>query len=171
MLSSLTYRHQYPLIWVYTFHDVGGTGIVEEKHNMKRPVWICLVGMFVALTGETGIILSFISQIAPETLSMIFRLSWSVLLVAGPILSAAYVDWKRKVNPAAGVGLFLIGSVGYFLLVQFVIGHAFLSTLIEILLIANFSLIAWAGICLAVFALYRTLGKPNPTDPAGQSSG
>jgi hypothetical protein len=126
--------------------------------------------MYFVLTSEVFQVNCLLFVSAQEMMIMFMFSTWP-LFIGVSMFSAAYVDWKRKVNPLAGVGLFLIGSAGFGLSIHFFIGSAFLPTFVELVILSNFSAIAWAGITLAVFAMYRTLGKPNPTDFAGQSSG
>jgi len=159
----------YGCLGIHTLHDAVGAGSTWEKPNMKRPVWIWLAGMYSVLTSEVFQVDCLLFVSTPAMTTILILSNW-LLLIGVSMFSAAYVDWKRKVNPAAGVGLFLIGFVGYGLSAQFVIGRAFFPNFVGTLILTNFFAIQWAGITLAVFAMYRTLGEPNPTDSAGQSS-
>lgn len=142
---------------------------------MKKSVVVStLVGISTVVMADTLQGLHIVFQTDPgATDPTIIPVSMILLLAGGFMFNAAYVDWKKKVNPATAVGIFLIGSVGFVLSLQFhnaIVAAFFPRTYVSAFLMTNSIAIALAGALLPVFGLSSKRGKPNPTGIAGQSS-
>jgi len=139
---------------------------------MKSPVRILtLMGMFAALTSETVQVAYIVFQTEPTTDPTIVNLSMVLMIIAASWFDIAYLEWKRKVNDAAAVGLFLIGSVGCALSFQFsnaLVNAFFPRTYIRVLLFTNSLAVAVAGAYLPV--IYRGMKRheSRTRDFAGQ---
>lgn len=132
---------------------------MEKSHE----VWI-LMGVLASVVGIAFEVVYSVSQTDPAATDWnIISAAQGLAFVSVILLVNTYLEMKHQDCVAAAIGLFLIGSAGFALTVQFtntIVNAFYPKTYVAAFIGADFLGIALAGICLPLIA--RTLERLKP---------